>query len=291
MFQDSFECGCQTCKDFNNKLVQKIPAFPQKYHDIAWLQSLTLRISTLIHAGSYKKLLKSFLSDSDNFSSYIFEIAFAYQFEKNNYHLNYESKILSENTTSIDFLAEGYSQKPVAFELRLIKQNQSTTQLIDQHLKEESLFHYVFINEDKEELIRIQSALLDKCIDFNNKPIKFNAENYNIIVLNLSELQLNMVDRYDCVQCLYGPSLVPEEIRLSIYGIYQESIPDNVIYSLRKAKFGHFKDMIDGVLFVRNIANKVELIDLEYMFLPNPRFKDFCTKLSFIKCLPPWSSH
>ena len=116
------------------------------------------------------------------------------------------------------------------------------------------IFNYVPDTSCKERGISVNFQLRPQHL-LPGKPIKFKEVNkgiYNFIVVNVSEIQLTMFDRWDCFLATYGDAGVPFYFRLGIFGLFQQLSPgapgtEEVFY----ARFQHFRETIHGVLFVR----------------------------------------
>lgn len=240
------------------------------------------KLELLFDAGNYNKLFKALFSSNElnEFNSYVFEVLFAHDFQSKNQSLLYEVKQLSDSDSSIDFVYKIDNQKTIYFELRLVKQRRHITNSIKSQLNMSKSFEILLNGEDeKDDTVRIQNLILSKCQKDDGPPVKFSEPKeglYNFIVINLSEIHLGMVDRYDCILSMYGDSSVPPHCRRDIFGMWQ-SLSDNPSDKEKEFydKFKHFRDTIHGTLFVRYVKNSGILdgmyIDreLEYFMITN----------------------
>ena len=239
------------------------------------------KLVALERSTNYKKLLKSLFSSKDlnEFNSYVFEAQFAYDFQASGQRLSYENRQLQKKLSTVDFCYELNEHKKIYFELRLIQQRKWITQSINSQIKHRKYYEIELNgNNERDETIRLQNLILSKCQDKNGNPIKFAVGNdfINMIVVNVSELHLNMIDKFDCILTTYGDHAVPFYCRRGVSGLWQQlsqnsSEQDKELYR----KFGHVRESIHGILFVRHVKNSGYLdrlfIDreLEYFIVGN----------------------
>ncbi|HYA41738.1 MAG TPA: hypothetical protein VEF34_10565 [Syntrophobacteraceae bacterium] len=265
------------------------------------VEKFRIKVDLLDQSGKYGNLLKSFFSckDLNTINSYSFEILFAYDFEANGLSLEYEVKQCDEDSHSIDFRCCLDDKSILFFELRLIQQRNWITQSQKNQLNSEGWYTTVLGGEDeKNETIRLQNLILEKCQSRRGNPIKFHGVidgAYNFIVVNVSELHLNMCDRADCYLAVYGDRYLPPVFRRGVFGLWDE-LPDNYtaeILELYK-KFRIFRECIHGVMFVKfdGTGNWSRLYldqGLQYFIVGNNnlvesgRFQELLTPLSFLK--------
>jgi len=217
------------------------------------------KLEFLFESNGYNQLFNALFSSNDliEFNSYVFEVLFAHDFESKGHKLLYEVRQLTEENTSVDFCYNLDDQKKVYFELGLIGQRSPIKNYIESQLKISKHSEILLNGQDEiDETIRLQSFILSKCQDDNGKPIKFYKVTegvYNFVVVNVSELHLNMIDREDCELAMYGNT------NLSIYyhghnilGLCQQLGKDASDDEKRHYhKFQHFRETIHGVLFVK----------------------------------------
>lgn len=270
-------------EDIAHKLDTTLQHFNMKTETWADLiNNFSKKLELLFDASNYNKLFKALFSSNElnEFNSYVFEVLFAHDFQSNNHSLVYEVKQLTDSDSSIDYCYKADDQRTIHFELRLIKQRKHITNSIKSQLNISQSFEIQLNGEDdKNDTIRIQNLILSKCQKDDGTPIKFGEpkeELYNYIVLNLSEIHLGMVDKYDCILSMYGDSSVPPHCRRGMFGLCQNlsdnpSEEESDLYN----KFSHFRETIHGALFVRYVKNSGILdgmyIDrgLEYFMVTN----------------------
>ncbi len=239
------------------------------------------KLELLYTANKYGRLLRSLFSSKDilEFNSYVFEALFAYDFESNGHALSYEVKQLISGGSSIDFCYDFDEKRKLYFELRLLMQSAWIRSSIESQLKSYNSWSLELGGEDqRDEVIRLQRLVLEKCQDESGRPIKFREVNegvYNFVVVNVSEIQLTMFDRWDCLLATYGDAGFPFYYRLGVFGLFQQLSPDvSDIEAELNARFQHFRETIHGVLFVRfagdsNLGKLYIDRDLEYFLVWN----------------------
>lgn len=262
------------------------------------------KLEALEKANSYKKLLKALFSskDLDEFNSYVFETQFAYDFHANGQQLSYESRQLQKNLSTIDFCYELDRRKKIYFELRLIQAREWIRHSISSQLKHGN-YSQIELNgsHERDENIRLQNLILSKCQDKNGNPIKFalGKDFINAIVVNVSELHLNMIDKFDCLLTTYGDNAVPFFCRRGLFGLWQQ-LSQNSAEQEKELyrKFGHVRESIHAILFVRHVKHSGYLdrlfIDreLEYFLIGNNNLllrgdiEQITEKLSFLRTWP-----
>ncbi len=247
------------------------PAGWQDYIDIL-LRKLEFLNDLHRYDGLFRKIFAS--NERNEFNSYAFEAAFAYDFEVKGHKLEYEVNNLSESLTSIDYCYETEGRK-IYFELRVINQRAALTGYMEAQLK-----HYGFYEilqggeEEQQETIRLQNSILSKCQDKEGNHIKFGHEegSYNFIVVFVSALHLGMIDKNDCMLAMYGDKSVATPFKRGIFGLC-EQLPKGAPKQIKEYydKFKHFRETIHGVLFVKNVARGGDpnyLVDLELQYFP-----------------------
>ncbi len=259
------------------------------------------KLILLSNTGRYNKLVKSLLSSKDRkeFNSYVFEVLFAHDFESKGNLLNYEVKQIQAWTTSIDFLYAAKNGTKIYFELRQINQRKELTDLIESQLKRKGMYEVIQNGQDEQdEIVRLQNLILSKCQDKNVTPIKFgdtiqDVNVYNIIVVYVSDLFLEMIDEHDCMLSMYGDPAVPIYAQRKILGLCQhlsDDAPDWV--KPYYEKFKYFREIIHGILFVKNpsrlkrcYGDLILDLDLEYYLVGNnnlvdkDNFREICSEL------------
>ena len=248
------------------------------------------KLTLLKNTGRYKKLIKSLLSskDSKEFNSYVFEVLFAYNFESKGGPLIYEVKQIQVGATSIDFLYKTKNRTRIYFELRQIYQRKGLTDLIESQLNKKGIYEVIQNGQDEQdEIVRLQNLILSKCQNSNGNPIKFcitpqNVNIFNIIVVYVSDLILEMIDKHDCVLTMYGDPAVEIYAQRGIFGLCQH-LPNDAPGWIKHyyEKFKHFREIIHGVLFVKNASRLKRCygdlifdLDLEYYLVGNNNLVD-----------------
>lgn len=239
-----------------------------------YIDSLLRKLVFLNDLRRYDGLLRNIFSswEKNEFNSYAFEAAFAYDFEVNGHQLDYEVKNLPGSLTSIDYCYEMEGRKTY-FELKVINQRAALTNFMEFQLRTRGVYE---IQEGREEqhreTIRLQNLILSKCQDNDGNPIKFGGEegSYNFIVVFVSALYLTMIDKNDCLLTMYGDEAVPPDIKLGIFGLCQQ-LSEHAIDEKRGyyEKFSHFRKTIHGVLFVKDAPREGDpnyLVDLELQY-------------------------
>ena len=256
------------CKKMKkNDIAQKLNDTLQRFNmDTAiWtdlINKFREKLDLLCDAGKYNKLFKSLFSSNElnEFHSYVFEVLFAHDFESKNQSLIYEVNLLSDDNSSVDFCYMLDDKITINFELRLIRQRKQITSSIKAQLNMSNSFEISLNGEDEQDdTVRSQNLILSKCQKDDGTPFKFSEPKeglYNFIVINLSEIHLGMVDRYDCNLTMYGDSSVPPHCRRGIFGMYQ-NLSGNPSDKEKEFsdKFKHFRETIHGILFVRYAKN------------------------------------
>jgi hypothetical protein len=239
------------------------------------------KLKLLSKTNNYSKLLRALFASKDlsEFNSYVYEVLFAYDFESKNQSLTYEVKQLSDDKSSVDFCYE-FDDIKIYIELRLVQQRNRISQSIDAQLTVQGSYQIELGAEDElDETIRLQNLILSKCQKPDGTPINFHKPTSNVINLisvNLSELHLTMVDKYDCWLTMYGDPSVPAFARRGIFGMWQH-LPDKPSETEAQyfEKFRYFRETIHGVLFVRYVRDSGSLSkmfidhELEYFAILN----------------------
>jgi len=250
---------------------------PADWHD--YIDILLGKLEFLEGLRKYNGLLRKIFSSNEKneFNSYAFEAAFAYDFEANGQQLGYEVNNLSDSLTSIDYCYKTEGRK-IYFELRVINQRAALTTDMETQLK-----HYGFYEilqggeEERQETIRLQNSILSKCQDKEGNPIKFGHKkgDYNFIVVFVSALHIGAIDKHDCWFTMYGNEGVPPIFRRGVFGLCQR-LPKCATEEKQKyyEKFDHFRKTIHGVLFVKNASrggdpNYLVDLKLQYFLLGN----------------------
>lgn len=253
-----------------NKLGISNPADWQDYIGI-----LLGKLEFLNDLGRYDGLLKNIFSSNDrnNFNSFAFEAAFAYDFEFNGHQLTYEVNILPDSPTSIDYCYETEGGN-IYFELKIINQGAVLADSIENQLKHNGSYEIIQGGEEEHsETIRLQNLILSKCQDEGGNPVKFGHEegSYNFIVVFVSALHLGMIDKADCLLAMHGDEGVPLLFRRGVFGLCQQ-LSEHATEEERSyyERSNHFRETIHGVLFVKNASREGDpkyLVDLKLQYV------------------------
>ena len=122
--------------------------------DVLWA-----KINHLQKAGRYKQLLSQLTNanDKSNFLALVLEVNFAFQFELQGLELAYEVKQDAKRKSSIDFLRKTAGGERVFFELRLLQQAKSITDLINSQLQKCSIYRVEMgWQDEKDEVVRLR---------------------------------------------------------------------------------------------------------------------------------------
>lgn len=238
------------------------------------------KLELLRSTKRYGRLLRSLFSSKDiaEFNAYVFEVLFAYDFESKGQPLSYEVRQMVSGKSSIDFCCSFDSKRKVYFELHLVKQRAWITASEEAELKAYNSFEIELGgNDEREEIIRLQNILLNKCQDATGMPIKFRDASegiYNLMVVNISEIQLTMFDEWDAGLAAYGDPCVPLFCRRGLFGLFQNlnanfNRDEEELYE----KFEHFRKTVCGILFVKFSKSNLGKIyidrNLEYLLILN----------------------
>ena len=254
----------------------------------------------------YSKLLKSLFSSNEinEFNSYVFEASFAYDFENAGRQLKYETQIISDNQTSIDFFYETQGKK-IYFELAVINQEKALTSEINEQQKNHGAWQICQDgNDDKKVTIRIQNLILAKCKNDDGNPIKFTieSESYNFIVVDVFATHMQIIDKHDCNLAMYGDPGVGPVYRRDVFGLCQQ-LPNRHTDDHKKYfnRFSHFRNTIHGVFFVKEAIDGGGVNQfsdnwiLQYYFLRNSnllkREESDAIISDLVSFLPPWTDN
>lgn len=240
-----------------NNVLKRLGMDTPEWEEVSYFRQ---KIELLAKSKIYNKLLKALFSSNDlhEFNSYVFEVQFAYDFQSRNQPLIYEVKQSSDISSSIDYCYNLDNQNKIFFELRLLMQRNWITESIKSQLDNNDLYEIELNGEDeKKETERLQNIILSKCQDVEGNPVKFREPvegNYNFIVINISELHLGGIDKFDCILAMYGDKSVPPFCRRGVFGMWQEfQLTDSSNEERLYQKFQYFRKTIHGVLFVRQV--------------------------------------
>lgn len=241
------------------------------------LSRLAEKLDLLANTGRYGRLLSDLFASNDrsNLLALILEATFAHSFESRGKALSYEVKQHPDATTSIDFLRETAAGVKIYFELRLLQQSAGVQREVAQQLERHNRFVVSLGGEDEaQEVLRLQSALLGKVQTEDGRPVKFFATDRgtrNLVVVDITDLLLGSIDQSDCVLATYGDPPLSEPERRGVFGLLQEpnsSYPVHIQAAARR--FSYFRGVVHAVLFLRRTPRSDDFdFELEYFLVPN----------------------
>lgn len=267
------------------------------------LVPLTEKLACLQATGRYSRLLSDLFAANDkaNIQSLILESTFAYQFEANGKALDYEVRRRSDDESSVDFHRELESTQHLYMEMRLVRQRQALTDLFEEQLGRSDYAGTTLEGEeDRAETLRLQRLILSKALSKDGEPIKFSAGvpgDYNVIVVEVSELHLGMIDLDDCLLVTYGDPAVPRWARRQMFGLFQEVQPEYPDFVQQiAAQFEPFRRTMHGVLFIRKQPPGSPVnFSLEFFLIPNRNLMTEQEGLEIARelkgAMPPWGSN
>ncbi len=205
------------------------------------------------------------------------EATFAFHFQSAGMPLQYEVRRRLDDETSVDFLHRTTWNRELCIEMRLVQQPQARTSLFEKQLRESNYFGTELDGAvDRKETLRLQRLILEKAVNSKGQLIKFRPEDtntYNIIAIEVSELHLGMIDHHDCMLVAYGDPAVPIFARRRLFGLFQESRPEDPDYIQEiAARFAPFRDGVHAILFLRQVppSHPIDYC-LEYLLISNQR--------------------
>jgi hypothetical protein len=243
------------------------------------LSPIAEKLGFLEKTGRFGRLLTGLFAANDkaNLHSLLLEVAFAHHFEVVGKTMRYEVRQVSDELSTIDFHRYVADDLSLYFELRLVQQQAAISDLFEEQLSQSAYFGACFDGEDeRRDVIRLQRLILSKVQDKHGTPMKFFSSargDYNIVVVEVSELLLGMLDKHDAVLAMYGEGAVDWFARRRVFGLFQEPHPDGPPEFQEVAdQFRHFRETVHGVLFVRRCpkTNHVNF-ELEHFLVTNAR--------------------
>jgi len=221
------------------------------------LDGLFSKIQFLATKGRYAKLLCNVetANDQSNFRASILEVTFAFQFESAGMELEYETRQDPNHGSSIDFRWKTTPEKTVYIEGRLLQQDQATTKSIDDQLRIGNIWSVTKDGDgEHQDIVRVQQVILEKVQRKDGTPTKFLSHDqavFNVVAVDISQIILGTFDSYDCLLVARGDPAVSPMWRRSIFGLFQEPLPQypEQIQNVAKS-FAHLKQTLHGVLFL-----------------------------------------
>jgi hypothetical protein len=170
-------------------------------HAQTYAAPLLTKVRLLETRGTYRALLEPIRTarDQADLRGRLLELNLAYQFERAGFHPEVCAK--QGGTGDMDFRF-AVSGDEVFLETKLLRQDEATTTQINSQLAASNNFG-VARSDDTEDIARLQRDLIQK-----DNPRKFDAvpkANWiNLVGIDVSELQLGMVDVGDCLLAAGG---------------------------------------------------------------------------------------
>jgi hypothetical protein len=220
------------------------------------LQGLLSKIAVLAAKGRYKRLLANIegANDRSNLVASVLEATIAFQFESAGMELEYEIKQDPSHASSVDFRWNTESGEAVFIEVRLLQQDNSTTDLIGGQLRIGNVWSVGKDGEaEREDIVRVQQVILEKVQKKDGTPTKFlrNQGTINLVAIDISQIILGTFDHEDCLLVTRGDPAVPPICQRGIFGLFQDLLPGypDRIQALA-ASYAHLKETLHGVLFL-----------------------------------------
>ncbi|HXX21924.1 MAG TPA: hypothetical protein VEO19_02095 [Terriglobia bacterium] len=226
----------------------------------AWeeqLRGLSSKLNLLEDTGRYRRLVGNLETSNDkgNFTACVLEATIAFQFESRGIELDYEVRQDPDGTGSIDFRWKTASGRAVYIEVCLLQQDKATTDSIGGQLQNGDVYGIIGDGDsEKQDIIRVQHAILEKVQKRDGTPTKFLAihkDAINIVAVDISEIILGMFDSHDCKLVTLGDPSVQAVYRREVFGLFQESMPayPEYIQSLARS-YDRVGKTLHGVLFL-----------------------------------------
>lgn len=226
----------------------------------AWddqIKGLLSKLDLLEKTGRYNKLLANLIgtNDKNNFTASVLEATIAYQFESAGLPLQYETKQVANDESSIDFCWRTPSGKAVFIEVRLLQQDKATADSIAAQLNAQNRYALLKSGEnEQQDVVRVQQVILEKVQKKDGTPTKFltmQQDAINLVAVDISSIILGMFDFDDCKLVTLGDPSVSAINRRGIFGLFQEHSSEYParIQSLAQS-FAHIRKTLHGVLFL-----------------------------------------
>lgn len=241
------------------------------------LAPVITKLQCLADCGRFGCLLSDLFvcNDKSNLQALLFEVVFAWHFERKWKPLQYEVVQHPTGGTTVDFLQIPVRDTHIYYELRLLQQQEAITVMFEEQLQRSNYFGTLLNGKDEQhEVLRLQQVLLGKVQDRKGKPVKFFSAappNCNILVVDVSQPLLGMIDKSDCILACYGDESVFPTYRRDVFGLFQvESTDAPPLFQQIARKFDHLRSTIHGILFMRR-PQETNAIDFELQsyFIPN----------------------
>lgn len=226
----------------------------------AWeeqIEGLLSKIRLLETKGRYRKLLTSLsaANDRNNLLASVLEATIAFQFESAGIELKYEIRQDPDKGGSIDFCWKTATGRTAYIEVRLLQQDRATADSIADQLQIANAYRIAKNGQDEmQDIVRVQRAILEKVQKAEGVPTKFvttNPNEINIVAVDASQIILGAFDTDDCKLVALGDPAVNSVCRRGIFGLFQEPIPvDPEFIQSRAQSFSHLRTTLHGLMFL-----------------------------------------
>ncbi|GLR27256.1 hypothetical protein [Limnobacter litoralis] len=228
------------------------------------------KINHLEATGGFEKLFKQLrqAKEPGDFRGRVLEVNFAGQFLKYHGNLRYEAK--QGRPGDIDFCWQVNDHK-VFIEMKLLQEDQKTKAQIQSQTMQRGVF-FICRDNDHIDIVRLQRDIINKATIKKFDPVP-KPGTLNFVAIDLTEIELGMVDLSDCLLAVGGNPLVLQ------YGHHSHTVSDVVgVFESKTRPFSpaelawvreihaipndqpHPRDYIHGVIFLnRSPANKALL--------------------------------
>lgn len=249
------------------ELNQIIQSAGGQCHALDYANDLLKKLNGLHPPSAYLALCKQLnaAKDMGDFRGRVLEVNFASRFIENNISLQYGAK--QGRSGDIDF-CWNLNCDQIFIEMKLLGQDMKTKLNEAEQLNLTGCFKST-IEDDTRDIGRIQRDIIGKSSTrkFDPKP---SNNIINIVAIDVSELQLGMVDIHDCLLAVGGNRLVSEACKhRSVVGIFENlKVPTNEqrewisCYHSTTGEDPHPQTYIHGVLFL--FRQPAELAALSY---------------------------
>ena len=250
------------------ELNQIIQAAGGQCHALGYAQTLLEKLTLLHSSDQYSALFKQFKAakNEGDLRGRVLEVNFASGFIKNKILLEYGAK--QGGSGDIDF-CWNVKDDQIFIEMKLLGQDEKTKQ---NEAKQLALMGYFkSTTEDTLDIGRIQRDIIGKSSTKKFNPQLSNKNIVNIVAIDVSELQLGMIDLQDCLLAVGGNCLVSHQLfkRPQVVGVFEnlgnptnEQIDWMSRYHLTNGSDPHPRTYVHAVLFL--FREPAELAALSY---------------------------
>lgn len=269
-----------------NAIVKNSGGFASEQDVAGLLNKINFLKITKRYDGLIKRIVPA--KNAGDFLGSVFEINLAFQFESNQLQLEYGAKQNKEHGSDIDLLLRLSSGQLIYLEAKLLQQDAATNKMIEDQINESSSYYMRMDGGDINNTIeRLQNTIISKLLNKNGAPIKFFSRDnnvVNIVAINVSELIVGCIDKFDCaiathgsdyVKKVYGDQFANLEQGKEVVGLFQTIHAKHFSDERFIAAYSHVKEMLHGVLFLFK-AGKSGLLsyELEHTMMWNPSLID-----------------